>query len=114
MCKNNLGSLLIKMLIQYGPIPCIDVKVGLDYLMDYVTCISHPFAYRTAQQAPTVNKRFQVQKDDVDDLIVESEEVECKEDEVWMRAYLHTLPRRVLSYDNNLLQKKIEYANKFK
>lgn len=113
MAKNNLGTLLIKMLIQYGPIPCIDFNLGIDYLMDFVTFLTHPFIYRTAQQAPTVGKRFQVQKSDIDDLIVESEEIECKEDEAWMRSVLHTVAPRVLTHSNVLLKKKIEHANKF-
>ena len=113
MAKNNLGTLLVKMIIQYGPVPCIDIALGLDYLMDFITHITHPFVYRTAQQAPTVGKRYQIQKSDIEDLVLESEEVECKEDEVWMRANLHTVAKRVLTDKNVLLQKKINVAAKF-
>ena len=62
--------------------------------MDYLVHITHPFVYRTGQQAPTVNKRYVIDKDDIDDLIVESEEIECKQDADWMRAYLHTIKLR--------------------
>jgi len=113
MSKNNLGTLLVKMIIQYGPVPCIDTSLGLDYLMDFTTHITHPFVYRTAQQAPTVSKRYQIQKSDIEDLVMESEEIECKEDEGWMRANLHTVAKRVLTNKNVLLQKKIEHAAKF-
>ena len=106
MCKNNLGSLFIKVVIQYGPVPCIDIAVGVDYIMDYLVHITHPFVYRTGQQAPTVNKRYVIDKDDIDDLIVESEEIECKQDADWMRAYLHTIKLRTLT----VLSKRTVYA----
>jgi hypothetical protein len=113
MCKNNLGTLLIKMLIQYGPIPCIDFDVGVDYLLELVSFMTHPFIYRTAQQAPTVVKRFQVNKSDIEDMLVESEEIECKADEEWMRTVLHTVAPRVLTDASGILKKKIDHANKF-
>ena len=113
MCKNNMGVLLVKMLIQYGPIPCIDFALGKDYILNFMTFITHPFVYRTQQQAPTVCKKYTINKDDIDDLIVESEEIECKEDEEWMRANLHTKELRELTHKNTILDKKVEIAEKF-
>ena len=113
MCKNNFGTLFTKMVIQYGPIPCIDIDLGVDYIMNFLVHITHPFTYRTAQQSPTVNKKYTIEKEDIEDLIMESEEIECKEDEDWMRAYLHTIKPRELTHGNPILQKKIEEMEKF-
>ena len=78
MAKNNLATLLAKVIIQYGPIMCIDASLPLDYIEEYFLFICDPFAYRTINQAPTKIKRFVVMKEDVEDLVLESEEVECR------------------------------------
>ena len=69
--------------------------------------------FRTAQQAPTVIKRFVVAKAHVDELVVHSEDIECKEDEHFTRNYLHSLPPRTLTHENKILSKKIETSRLF-
>ena len=114
MAKGNIDTLLVKMLLQYGPMVCIGVStLSVDYLREHFAFMCDPFTYRTAQQAPTVIKRFQVTKTHVDDLILQSEELECVEDEHFTRNYLHAVPPRKLSDENSILQGKIELARKF-
>ena len=114
MAKGNIDTLLVKMLLQYGPMVCVGIaSLSLEYLKEHFAFMCDPFTYRTAQQAPTVIKRFQVAKSHVDDLILQSEEIECKEDEHWTRNYLHAVPPRKLTNENEILQGKIELARKF-
>ena len=114
MAKGNIDTLFVKMLVQYGPMVCVGISsLSLEYVKDHFAFMCDPFTYRTAQQAPTVIKRFQVAKSHVEDLILQSEELECKEDENWMRNYLHAVPPRKLTDENAILQEKIELARKF-
>lgn len=113
MAKGNIDTLLVKILIQYGPMPCVDASLSLEYLREHFAFMCHPFTYRTSQQAPTVIKRFVVAKAHVDDLVVHSEDVECKEDEHFIRHYLHSLPPRELTHDNKILAAKVAHARKF-
>lgn len=114
MAKGNIDTLFVKMLVQYGAMVCVGISpLSLDYVKEHFAFMCDPFTYRTAQQAPTVIKRFQVAKNHVDDLILQSEELECKEDEHWMRNYLHAVAPRKLSDENSILQGKIELARKF-
>jgi hypothetical protein len=113
MAKGHIDTLLIKMLIQYGLLPCVDADLGLDYLRDHYAFMCDPFTYRTAQQAPTVVKRFVVQKAHVDELVVLSEEIECKEDEYFTRNYLHSLQPRTLTHENKILSRKLETSRMF-
>ena len=90
MAKGYVDTLGVKMLVQYGVMPCVDSALGLEYLREHFAFMCDPFTYRTAQQAPTVIKRFVVQKVHVDELVELSEEIESKEDE--LLRYLHSLP----------------------
>jgi hypothetical protein len=113
MAKGNLGALLAKMIVQYGPIFCLDASLPLDYIQDYFLYIVHPFAYRTVQQAPTRVKRYMIQKTDVEDMIIESEEIECQADIPFKRDCLHRIPARTLTNENPVLAKKIALARAF-
>ena len=113
MAKGYVDTLLIKMLVQYGVMPCVDSTLGLEYLREHFAFMCDPFTYRTAQQAPTVIKRFVVQKVHVDELVELSEEIESKEDEHFTRNYLHSLPSRTLTHENKILRKKIEISRLF-
>jgi hypothetical protein len=72
MARGNIDTLLVKMLVQYGPMVCVDASnLSFEYLKEHFAFMCDPFTYRTAQQAPTVVKRFVVAKTHVDDLVVQ-------------------------------------------
>ncbi len=52
-------------------------------------------------------------KEDIEDLVLESEEVECSDDVGWTRDALHKIPLRELTHHNAILAEKIQLANAF-
>lgn len=95
-CKNQAAPIIVKYLLQLGIIVGVPASLGRHFIEELIAPTIHPFVNRKEYVAPSITKRFVLDYQDVENMVVESEQVELKIDDA-LRAFLLKNPYRILS-----------------
>lgn len=95
-CKNQAAPIIVKYLLQLGIIVGVPAELGIHFVEELIAPLIHPFVNRREYAAPSITKRFVLDRQDVENMVAESEQVELKVDEA-LRAFLLKTPYRILS-----------------